>query len=330
MINEDRDAYVMRYAKEYHDELVRAALDLNRLLALILAAQDALVGEFRRIMKKRDLGPYLKKRAPGTPRGPLYWGRPCRPPPTLLASPPDSAKKLKRWTEHFSGGLTRKRIYHFAKDVASARIYGDVDRQMTHLNLAQTTVNRARQSFEHTLSGVYESNAWMADTLPVQVPLVPVGLPDTSKRALGHAWPLVLKMAAADYELLALSARHNADPPHRLLRLRFERDRGHPYGRCHWTYFGKSALGFARSFAKDNERIRDSANLTERVLRGLRIPAHDRGAVRPFEDARRLLERARAPIVGRFINLKRNAARKAAKVAELLARSEAIDPLAGL
>jgi len=272
MINEDRDAYVMRYAKEYHDELVRAALDLNRLLALILAAQDALVGEFRRIMKKRDLGPYLKKRAPGTPRGPLYWGRPCRPPPTLLASPPDSAKKLKRWTEHFSGGLTRKRIYHFAKDVASARIYGDVDRQMTHLNLAQTTVNRARQSFEHTLSGVYESNAWMADTLPVQVPLVPVGLPDTSK----------------------------------------------------------SALGFARSFAKDNERIRDSANLTERVLRGLRIPAHDRGAVRPFEDARRLLERARAPIVGRFINLKRNAARKAAKVAELLARSEAIDPLAGL
>lgn len=321
-MNKSRTRHIRDLAAEYFRDLEARLLDLHHVFREICGAMGKTVSDCRKAIKGSPLVPYLKPRPGKEVASQVYWVRTCRPRPTLGHAPGREGKWGKRWVEHLPGGLTRKRLVQIAKDVASSRVFGRFDDRLRLLNEARRIIVRARLAFEHTFQGISISRGWEAQPPAYAAPLVSPGLPATSKRALGYAWSLCLRLASAEMELRSLVERHNARPTYRGLKLRFERDGAHPYGRSYWTLYGARLLGHARRLAKDGSRIEDPANLTEQVMRKLRIPARARVAIRSYEVARRRLDECRRGYITLITHLKKLTGVAIARVAGLGERSE--------
>ncbi len=313
----NRTRQIRDLAAEYFHDLEVRLVDLHRMFRDICRAMETSVSECRKAIKGSPLVPYLKRRPGKESASQVYWVRICRPRPTLGPGPAWAGKGLKRWVEHLPGGLTRDRVAQIAKNVGDSRVFAAFDARFRLQNEARRIIVRARLAFEHTLQGLSASRGWETQTPACAAPLVSPGLPDTSKRALSLAWFLCLRLAAAELELRSLVERHNARPAYRGLKLRFERDGAHPYGRSYWTLYGDRLLGYARHLAKEGRRVEDPANLTDRVMRKLRIPDHARLAIRPHEAARRRLEECRRGYIAVITHLKKISGEAIARVDRL-------------
>lgn len=316
-MNRNRVAQIRELATQYFRDLEVRLLDLQLAFRKICSAMRSSALEYRKSVKRTALVPYLKLRPGKETASEVHWVRTCRPRPTLGPRPARAEKGRKRWVEYLPGGLTRDRVAQLARDIANVRMFRRFDERFRLLNDARRIIVRARLGFEHTLQGLAVSRGWEAETPAYAVPLVSPDLPATSKRALGRAWLLCLRLASTDLELQSIAERHNASPVYRGLRLRFERDAAHPYGRSFWSLYGERLLGHARHLAKERRRVEDAANLTERVMRKLRIPAPARAALRPHEAARRRLEWCRRSYIAFFKHLKKLAGAAVASVAAL-------------
>lgn len=304
-MNKKRVAQIRELATQYFRDLEARLLDLNVVFREVCSEMQSSTLQYRKTLKRTSLVPYLKHRPGKDTPSEVHWVTTCRSRPTLESRPAGPAKGRRRWVKYLPGGLTRDRVAQLAKDIANLPTFRRYDERFLLLNDARRTIVRARMGFEHTLRGLAVSRGWETESPAYAAPLVSPDLPATSKRALAHAWSLCLRLASADLELRAIAERHNVKPAYRGLRLRFERDAAHPYGRSLWTLFGERLLSHARHLAKDAGRIEDAANLTERVMRTLRIPARARAAIRPHEAARRRLESCRRSYVALFKHLKK-------------------------
>jgi hypothetical protein len=316
-MNKSRPRHIRDLAADYFHDLEVRLVDLHVVFGDICKAMGQSVSECRRAIMGSSLVPYLRRRPGQENASQVYWVRTCRPRPTLGAGPGRAGNGGKRWVKHLPGGLTRKRLVQIAKDVGNSRVFGRYDDRFRLLNEARRIIVRARLSFEHTLQGISISRGWETEAPGYAAPLVSSGLPATSKRALGRAWSLCLRLASAELELWSVIDRHNARPVYRGLKLRFERDGAHPYGRSYWTLYGDRLLGHARRLAKVGERVEDPANLTEQVMRKLQIPARERLEIRPYEAARRRLEECRRGYIALLTHLKKLTGVAIARVAGL-------------
>ena len=316
-MNSNRVDQIRELATQYFRELEVRLVDLQIAFRNICSAMRSSTLEYRKSIKRTALVPYLKLRPGKEIASEVHWVRTCRPRPSLGPRPARAGKGGRRWVEYLPGGLTRDRVAQLARDIANVRVFQRFDQWFRLLNDARRIIVRARLGFEHTLQGLAISRGWDAETPAYAAPLVSADLPATSKRALGRAWLLCLRLASADLELRSIAERHNASTPYRGLRLRFERDAAHPYGRTFWSLYGERLLGHARHLAKDRHRVEDAANLTERVMRKLRIPAPARVAIRPHEAARRRLESCRRSYITICKHLKQQAGAAVASIAAL-------------
>ena len=210
-------------------------------------------------------------------------------------------KPYHRWVIHLKGKPTRAQMYRDVGNVDLLDLFRSFYNRATCLNRARHTLVLGRLSIERRLKAHAEPEPREAGELSTPAPLLlSRDLPDTSSRALGAAWRLFLRVAALQFELVLIAARYNATTPYKGLRLTFHTDSDHPYGRFTWTLHGKTLIGFAGSFARDRARSRakgtltrriDPANLPDRLLRKLRIPAAARMAIAPHELQRRRITR---------------------------------------
>lgn len=315
-MNRKKDTYVRNVAAEYFRDAESRLIDLQAVFVDLCSAMASTTQEYRKAVKRTSLVPYLKRRPGKAVAAEVYWGGTCRRRPTF-GPRSGGAPGKKRWVKHLAGGLTRKRIVQLAKDVGNIRLFRNFDEQYRHLNEARGIIVRARLAFEHTLLGLATARGWEAEAPAFAAPLVSPGLPDTSKRALARAWSLCLRLASAEVELRAIADRHNARPAYRGLRLLFERNAKLPYGRSCWTLFGERILGQASGLAKGGRPVEDEANLTELVMRKLRIPAKARSAIRPHEAARRRVEWCRRAYIEIFWHLKKLTGEAIARVAKI-------------
>ncbi len=286
-MNEKQADQVLVQATDYFRDAEMELVDIHILIESVCDGIAALDQDFRRTEKKTGLVPYPRRR-PGKLRAQeVNWCRPCRSGNKAGSQGPAKRKERKGWVEYLAGGLTRDRIHHFAKDASHAAVYIAAARRATALNEARAVLVNARMSLEHTFIGRAEPAAWEGGTPDFHPPLVSLTLPDSSKLALGRAWSLCLRMASVEVEMMAMRDRYDAEPAYRGLRLAFERDAGHRYGRLCWMLHGERLLGLARGLARDPDRTPDNASLPDRVLRKLRIPARARVAIAPHEARRR-------------------------------------------
>lgn len=321
---QEKVALIPTLATGHFRDLESRLIGLNRAFVDILSAMASVPREYRRIFKRTALVPYLKHRPGQKLPSQIYWGRICRPRPTVERRQ-GPREPEKRWIEHLTGRLSRTHVVTLAKDVGNIRAFERFDSRVQLLNKARGIVVRTRLACEQRLIGVARADGWDTETPAWETPLVDPALPRTSKRALDRAWPLCLRLAAAEVELRAIAGRHNAQPVYRGLKLLFERNAGLPYGRSCWSLPGGRLLGYSRSLGKGSRPAPDDAILTERAMRKLRIPAKARLAIRPHEAARRRVERCRRSIIETFSAVKKRTGETIARVARIRGRNERHD-----
>ncbi|HXX92665.1 MAG TPA: hypothetical protein VEN81_03470 [Planctomycetota bacterium] len=219
-------------------------------------------------------------------------------------SVPRSAKPYRRWVKHLKGKPTRAEMYTDVRDVRLLDLFVRFYHRARSLNRARRTLVLGRLSIERRAGAHGEPGPGEGGEVSSPAPLLlPNDLPESSSRALGDAWRLFLRAAALQFELVLVAARYNATTSYKGLRLAFRTDSEHPYGRFVWTLHGKSLVGFSRYLKKRTltplkppndppPRRMDPANLSERLMRKLRIPAAARCAIAPHELHRRRMTRA--------------------------------------
>lgn len=200
-----------------------------------------------------------------------------------------TAQPKKRWYQRLKGPPSRAEMFRYVKDVGLLDLYNQFYSRAQCLNDARNVLALGRSSIEKRAGDRAVPRPWEAGDLSAPAPLLETsGLPETSVRALGAAWRVLLRMAAVRFELIALARRHNASPPRKGLRLAFRVDAEHTYGRFLWTDNGINLSCQARGMAKGRHRKRvDPASLPDRLMRRLGIPTVERKAIRPHERHRR-------------------------------------------
>lgn len=223
----------------------------------------------------------------------IHRVRLCGVPATLGEPPPVTDKPFRRWYTHLTEEPTRKEMFQDLKDVSLLDPFMRFYERAMDLNKARHALVLGRTSIEQRASAWAEPRAWEAGELSIPAPLLlSSNLPGTSLRAMGAAWRFFLRVAALQFELLALAERFNGSPPWKGLRLAFRIDREHPYGRFIWTLHGQRLSRLARLVAKGKSPRRiDDASLPDRLMRELKIPSAARKAITPHECHRRRMDR---------------------------------------
>lgn len=298
----DREAYCANRARVYFSEIEARLTALNVLFEASCSAMQSLVDQYRRSVTRCALVLYFKPRQGD--RCELYWSTIPRRRPRVGDSVFPAAPNRPRRVRHVAGDLSREFVRKLVKDSGLVEGIMEFDRRARELNEARGRVVNARQAIEQMLNTRAIPRAWEAGDLHEPVPLLAAPLPASSKRALGSAWAICLRMAAVDFEIDAVAQRHNASPPHPPLLLIVDRDVGHPYGRSCWTLNGDRILGHAQALATGGRPVADPAALTDRVMRKLQIPAKARRAIAPHEAQRRRMEERHRQYVGIFSRLR--------------------------
>jgi hypothetical protein len=321
MKNPGNEFMVVR-ATEYFRDVERELRDLNSLYLRVCQSIDSLCKEFRATVKKSSLVLYPRYRSGNPLPTGVYWARACRRRPKVGEPQLPRPSARRRWVKYRKGAPTHDQIYLEARDVGSKDLFGEYSRRATALNQACRELTHARQSLEQRLVARRERRSWEANDLAHPAPQVAIDLPDTSKVALGSAWRILLRMAATQFEMAAIADRHNAAPPYPGLRLRFERDATHRYGRYLWIFNSKRLHGQAKALARNKRRIVDKASLPDRAMRELGIPAASRRAITPHETQRRTIAGHHRVYIALLGCLRKRAGEARALVWRLLRRAE--------
>ena len=260
-----RELYVPSQAEDYFRELEQYLVDLGHLLARLGQAMVFLSQEYRSAFRKSRLVLYPKERPGEAEPCALYWSTLSRAPEKVQEHPPPSGeKKANYWVHHVAGGLTHDLIFTHARDVARAGVVWEYDRRAAALNEACHEVRKAIMRIEHALLARGLRRSWEGGDVDLPAPSVSPALRAESRRALGSGWFMLLRMAGVEGEMIALAERYQADPVHPGLRLAFQRDPEHRFGRLGWLHY-KGRL--PRLLGRERAR----GILTDRVMRAMRI-----------------------------------------------------------
>jgi len=293
--------------EEYFRELETLLLDLHFLRDKVSKEMQGLSREYRTSFRRSRLILYEKKREPESRPYGLYWAKLCRPPATLPEIPPSGSRGT--WKIHVSRRrLDHDLIYLLAREAKREGLLWEFERRALALNGAYRAVQRALVGIEQRFLTRTEPRRWESGTIDVDAPPVSPDLRPESRRALGAAWPLLLRMGAVEVELVQMAGRYNAGPAFEGFRMSFGRDEDHPYGRLSWLHWGGR-------LPRLNELENARENLTDVVLRRLHLPESVRRAIARHELHRRQMTRLHRRYTGLLGEVKR-LARKALAAAD--------------